>query len=60
MKREEFEPRASLPVTERNPSVPYDSCGVSHDGCPNTWKGSCDREPGHSGSHHCGSCNSLF
>lgn len=35
-------------------------CGASHGDCPNTWKGSCDREAGHSGSHHCDKCNSYF
>ncbi len=35
-------------------------CGSTHDDCPNTWKGSCDREAGHSGSHHCDKCQSAF
>lgn len=35
-------------------------CGMPHGDCPNTWKGSCDREAGHSGSHHCDKCNSAF
>ncbi len=44
----------------RHPATPYNGCGVTHEACPNSWKGSCDREAGHSGSHHCGSCNSAF
>lgn len=35
-------------------------CGATHMDCPNTWKGTCDREAGHDGSHHCSSCNSVF
>jgi hypothetical protein len=35
-------------------------CGATHGDCPNTWKGTCDREAGHDGSHHCSSCNSVF
>lgn len=35
-------------------------CGVSHGDCPNTWKGSCNREAGHSGSHFCDKCLSPF
>lgn len=35
-------------------------CGQTHDDCPNSWKGSCDREAGHDSSHHCSSCNSVF
>lgn len=35
-------------------------CGALHDNCPNTWKGSCDREAGHSGSHSCSACRSAF
>ncbi|HEX6904828.1 MAG TPA: hypothetical protein VF789_34290 [Thermoanaerobaculia bacterium] len=35
-------------------------CGVTHSDCPNTWKGTCDREAGHSGSHHCDKCMSYF
>ena len=35
-------------------------CGATHDDCPNTWKGTCDREAGHSGSHHCDRCQSVF
>jgi len=38
----------------------YDTCGVEHTDCPNTWKGTCDRSASHDGSHHCSSCNSLF
>lgn len=35
-------------------------CGAQHGDCPNSWKGSCDREAGHDGSHHCDRCNSSF
>lgn len=35
-------------------------CGAQHSDCPNTWKGTCDREAGHGGSHHCSQCNSVF
>lgn len=35
-------------------------CGATHSDCPNSWQGSCDREAGHDGSHHCDKCNSLF
>lgn len=35
-------------------------CGATHGDCPNPWKGTCDREAGHDGSHHCGSCNMAF
>jgi hypothetical protein len=35
-------------------------CGATHGDCPNTWKGTCDREAGHDGSHHCSRCNSVF
>lgn len=35
-------------------------CGSTHVNCPNAWKGTCDREAGHAGSHHCSSCNSTF
>ncbi len=35
-------------------------CGTEHAGCINTINGTCDREPGHSGSHHCSSCNMSF
>lgn len=60
MKREEREPTASMAASERNPGSQYNGCGIQHDDCPNSWKGSCDRDPGHSGSHHCGACNMLF
>lgn len=36
------------------------ACGAAHGDCPNAWKGSCDRESGHDGSHHCSSCNGSF
>lgn len=35
-------------------------CGATHSDCPNTWKGTCDREAGHDGSHHCSQCNGVF
>lgn len=35
-------------------------CGVTHSDCINTWKGTCDREADHSGSHHCSSCGMTF
>lgn len=35
-------------------------CGMPHGDCPNTWKGTCDREAGHDGSHHCDKCQSAF
>jgi hypothetical protein len=35
-------------------------CGATHSDCANTWKGSCDREAGHEGSHHCNRCQSVF
>lgn len=35
-------------------------CGATHDDCPNTWKGTCDSEAGHSGSHHCDKCHGAF
>lgn len=35
-------------------------CGQTHSDCPNSWQGSCDREAGHDGSHHCSRCNSAF
>lgn len=35
-------------------------CGATHGDCPNTWKGTCNREAGHDGSHHCSSCNMAF
>jgi hypothetical protein len=35
-------------------------CGASHSDCPNSWAGSCDREAGHDGSHHCDRCNAAF
>ncbi len=36
------------------------TCGAQHGDCPQAWKGSCDREAGHDGSHHCSACNSLY
>jgi hypothetical protein len=35
-------------------------CGATHGDCPNTWQGTCDREAGHDGSHHCSRCNAAF
>jgi hypothetical protein len=35
-------------------------CGATHSDCANTWKGTCDREAGHDGSHHCNRCQSVF
>ncbi len=35
-------------------------CGQQHGDCPNSWQGSCDREAGHDGSHHCSRCNAAF
>jgi hypothetical protein len=52
------------PKTEKQPvekPVKYSAeCGATHNDCPNTWKGTCDRAAGHDGSHHCSSCNSVF
>lgn len=35
-------------------------CGAQHEGCPSSWKGTCDRPAGHDGSHHCDRCHSSF
>jgi hypothetical protein len=35
-------------------------CGAVHGGCSGTWQGTCDREAGHDGSHHCNRCNMMF
>lgn len=35
-------------------------CGAPHGDCPNTWKGTCNREAGHDGSHFCDKCLSPF
>jgi hypothetical protein len=35
-------------------------CGSTHGDCPNSWKGTCDRDGGHDGGHHCSSCNMVF
>lgn len=44
-----------------NKLVKYEQeCGATHNDCPNTWKGTCDRSAGHSDSHHCNRCNSVF
>jgi hypothetical protein len=40
--------------------VHFGECGVTHDDCPNSWKGTCDRSPGHAGSHHCSKCQMVF
>ena len=40
--------------------VASSECGATHGDCPNTWQGTCDREAGHDGSHHCNRCNSAF
>ncbi len=54
----EIDSKTAPPETEKPKS--YNECGANHGDCPNSWKGSCDRPTGHDGSHHCGSCNSLF
>ena len=36
------------------------ACGATHNDCPNTWKGTCERPAGHEGSHLCSSCKSMF
>lgn len=46
--------------TEEREVVKDSACGATHDNCPNAWKGTCDRDGGHDGSHHCSSCNSIF
>ena len=49
--------------SEREPKAPapkHGECGMTHGDCISTWKGCCDRDAGHSGSHHCSSCNSTF
>ncbi|QQR75903.1 MAG: hypothetical protein IPJ17_10160 [Holophagales bacterium] len=49
--------------SEREPKAPapkHGECGMTHGDCISTWKGCCDREAGHGGSHHCSSCNSTF
>lgn len=38
----------------------YGACGVTHEDCPSTWKGSCDLSAPHDGSHHCSACGSAF
>lgn len=38
----------------------YGTCGVQHDDCPSSWKGTCDRSSPHDGAHHCSACNSHF
>jgi len=44
-----------------NEQAKYEAeCGATHDDCPNSWKGTCDRSAGHDGSHHCSKCNSSF
>lgn len=35
-------------------------CNAAHADCANGLKGNCDRENGHTGSHHCSSCNMAF
>jgi hypothetical protein len=40
--------------------VKSSECGATHGECPNAFKGSCDRPPGHDGSHHCDRCSSYF
>jgi hypothetical protein len=41
------------------PSIAYGACSAKHADCPNG-SGSCEREPAHDGSHHCGSCGQMF
>jgi hypothetical protein len=48
--------KEEVKYTERG----YGTCGVTHDDCPNTWKGTCDLSAPHDGSHHCSACHSLF
>jgi len=40
--------------------VKAQGCGVTHQDCSSTFKGTCDRSVGHTDSHHCSSCNSMF
>jgi hypothetical protein len=47
-------------TTDHDEVLKDSECGASHDGCPNTPNGSCDRESGHSGSHHCSACGMQF
>lgn len=49
--------RDQVPYSEKPAAA---ECGALHSDCPNSWKGSCDREAGHDGSHHCDKCNSAF
>jgi hypothetical protein len=44
----------------KNTECGYGTCGVVHEDCPNTWKGTCDRSAPHDGSHHCDRCNAAF
>lgn len=48
------------PANEKAGFHPASECGVVHSDCINTWKGTCDREADHSGSHHCSSCGMTF
>ena len=49
---------------QKNPEITKtqaaSQCGAEHTDCPHTWKGVCDREAGHDGSHHCNQCQSMF
>jgi hypothetical protein len=46
--------------TQKKDRYSASECGAEHGDCPNAWKGSCDREAGHDGSHHCDRCNGAF
>lgn len=48
------------PANEKAGFHAASECGVTHSDCINTWKGTCDREADHSGSHHCSSCGMTF
>jgi hypothetical protein len=38
----------------------YSTCGMTHQDCPNTWKGACELSGPHDGPHLCSSCKSTF
>lgn len=56
MSKKQVDKKEEVQYRERG----YGTCGAPHGDCPNTWKGSCDREAGHEGSHHCDGCHSAF
>lgn len=45
---------------EKQPPKSASACGATHNDCANTFKGTCEREAGHEGSHFCSSCKSYF